>query len=185
MASPTPPNDSEKGDASTHVEILNDKEHFLEAARDAAAAEHAQTLWQAIKEQPKTVLWSVAVSTAIIMEGYDLVLIYSLFGQPAFAKRFGTYVASDDSYQIPAKWQSALGAAPTIGAIGGGFLNGWLTHHYGYRKVLLASLVAIAAFVALPFFATNLSMILIGLLLCGLPWGVFATMAPAYASEIW
>ncbi|CAK1363638.1 General alpha-glucoside permease [Cercospora beticola] len=177
--------DEKNNSSAMHVESLEDKQH-VEVAQDAAAAEHSQTFWQAIKSEPKAVLWSVAVSTAIIMEGYDIVLVTSLFGQPAFAERYGSYVASSTTgkWQIPAPWQSALGAAPTIGAVAGAFLNGWLTHKFGYRKVLLASLVAITAFIFLLFFATNLTMLLVGLVLCGLPWGVFATMAPAYASEV-
>ncbi|KAF2217804.1 hypothetical protein CERZMDRAFT_80476 [Cercospora zeae-maydis SCOH1-5] len=171
--------------SSMHVENVDDKT-YIEIAQDAAAAEHSQTFWQAIKSEPKAVLWSVAVSTAIIMEGYDIVLVTSLFGQPAFAERYGSYLASSTTgkWQIPAPWQSALGAAPTIGAVAGAFLNGWLTHKFGYRKVLLASLVAITGFIFVLFFATNLTMLLIGLILCGIPWGVFATMAPAYASEV-
>ena len=118
------------------------------------------------------------------MEGYDIVLVTSLFAQPAFAERYGSYLPSG-TWQIPAPWQSALGISPVVGALVGAFLNGWLTHKFGYRKVLLASLVAITAFIFLLFFATSLGMILAGLILCGVPWGVFATMAPAYASEVW
>lgn len=117
------------------------------------------------------------------MEGYDIVLVTSLFAQPAFAQRFGSFSA-DSGWQIPAPWQSALGTAPTIGAIVGAFLNGYLAHKFGYRKVLLVSLLAITGFIFLLFFATTLGMLFAGLVLCGVPWGVFATMAPAYASEV-
>jgi SP family general alpha glucoside:H+ symporter-like MFS transporter len=125
------------------------------------------------------------------VEGYDIVLVQSLFAQPAFAQRYGTFVAdvggattATGSWQIPASWQSALGTAPIIGAILGAFVNGWLTHHWGYRRVLLVSLGAMTGFVFVLFFATSLTMLLVGLILCGMPWGVFATMAPAYASEV-
>jgi SP family general alpha glucoside:H+ symporter-like MFS transporter len=47
------------------------------------------------------------------------------------------------------------------------------------------SLVAMTALVFLVFFAINLAMILVGLIFCGVSWGVFATVAPAYASEVW
>lgn len=50
--------------------------------------------------------------------------------------------------------------------------------------MLLASLAAITAFIFIPFFALNLPVLLVGEFFCGIPWGVFATMAPAYASEI-
>lgn len=33
-------------------------------------------------------------------------------------------------------------------------------------------------------FAPNKIVLLIGEILCGLPWGVFASSAPAYASEV-
>ncbi|KAF2159407.1 hypothetical protein M409DRAFT_71071 [Zasmidium cellare ATCC 36951] len=173
-----------EGGVPMHVEELSTGHDKNEAAHNAAAGEHTQTVWQALKSEPKAVVWSIAVSTAIIMEGYDIVLVTSLFAQPAFAERYGSYLPSQNTWQIPAPWQSALGIAPTLGALLGAFLNGWLTHMFGYRKVLLASLIAITAFIFLLFFATSLGMILAGLILCGIPWGVFATMAPAYASEV-
>jgi SP family general alpha glucoside:H+ symporter-like MFS transporter len=51
-------------DNSTEHEV----NHDINAARDAAALEHTQTLWQALKAEPRAVFWSVAVSTAIISE---------------------------------------------------------------------------------------------------------------------
>ena len=118
------------------------------------------------------------------MEVYDIVLVTSLFAQPAFAERYGSF-NSESGWQITASWQSALGIAPMLGAILGAFLNGYLALKFGYRKVLLVALVAMTAFIFLLFFATSLGMLLAGLILCGIPWGVFATMAPAYASEAW
>lgn len=99
---------------------------------------------------------------------------------------FGTLLA-DGSRQVTGPWQSALSCAATVGAISGAFGafgNGYFTQHFGYRKVLLISLIAITAFIFLLFFATSLGMLDAGLILCGIPWGVFATMAPAYASEV-
>jgi SP family general alpha glucoside:H+ symporter-like MFS transporter len=119
-----------------------------------------------------------------IMEGYDIVLVTSLFAQPAFAERYGSF-SPGSGWQITASWQSALGIAPMVGAILGAFLNGYLALKFGYRKVLLVALVAMTAFIFLLFFANSLGMLLAGLILCGVPWGVFATMAPAYASEAW
>lgn len=120
-----------------------------------------------------------------IMEGYDIVLVTSLFAQPAFSERFGTYSAASNDYQLDASWQAALGIAPMIGAIAGAFLNGWLSLRFGYRNVLLVSLLFMTLFVFILFFATNTATLLAGLILCGIPWGVFATLAPAYASEVW
>lgn len=153
-------------------------------AKQAAEDEHNLTVMDALRRHPQAVMWSVLVSSSIIMEGYDIVLIFSFFAQSAFAKKYGDYIQSSDSYQISASWQAGLSNAVGVGTIIGAFANGYLTHKFGYRKVLLASLASIVAFIFLTFFAPNLPVLLVGELLCGIPWGVFATMAPAYASEV-
>ncbi|THY39474.1 sugar transporter [Aureobasidium pullulans] len=159
----------------------------------AAAAtddEHNITLMQALKKYPQACFWSIAISTAIIMEGYDIVLIYSFFGQPAFVKKYGEYDAASGEYSLSAAWQAGLGNGTQIGTVIGAFLNGYLTHKFGYRKVMIASLMSLLAFIFIPFFAPTVEVILVGQILCGadlnlsIPWGVFATMAPAYASEV-
>lgn len=153
-------------------------------ARQAAAEEHELTFRQAIRRYPKAVMWSVLLSTCIIMEGYDIVLVSSFFAQPSFLRRYGDYIPASDSYQISASWQNGLNNAVSVGTIIGAFGNGYFTHRFGYRAVLLASLAAVCAFICFPFFAPNLPVLLVGEFLCGIPWGVFATMAPAYASEV-
>jgi len=153
-------------------------------ARQAAQDEHNLTVMQALRTHPKAVMWSLLVSTSIIMEGYDLVLIYSFYAQSSFSRRYGDFVTSSNSYQISASWQAGLSNAVGVGTIIGAFANGYFTQRFGYRKVLLVSLAAIVGFVLISFFAPNLPVLLVGELLCGIPWGVFATMAPAYASEV-
>jgi SP family general alpha glucoside:H+ symporter-like MFS transporter len=153
-------------------------------AEQAAQEEHSLTFLQAISRHRKAVMWSILLSTSIVMEGYDIVLISSFFAQPSFLRQYGNYIASTDSYQISASWQNGLSNAVSVGTIIGAFSNGYFTHRYGYRSVLLASLAAECAFIFLTFFAPNLPVLLVGEFLCGIPWGVFATMAPAYASEV-
>jgi SP family general alpha glucoside:H+ symporter-like MFS transporter len=153
-------------------------------ARQAADDEHELSLGQAVRKYPKAVMWSVLLSTCIIMEGYDIVLMSSFFAQPSFSRRYGDYDPASGSYQISASWQNGLSNAVSVGTIIGAFGNGYFTHRLGYRAVLLASLVAQCAFIFFAFFAPNLPVLLVGEFLCGIPWGVFATMAPAYASEV-
>lgn len=162
------------------------KEHLedLNQARQASDEEHSQTLLQAIRSCPNAVLWSVLLSTCIIMEGYDIVLINSFYAQPAFSRKYGDFDARTNSYQISASWQNGLGNAVSVGTIVGAFANGYFTHRFGYRPVLLVSLALICAFIFISFFSPSLPVLLVGQFLCGCPWGVFATMAPAYASEI-
>ncbi|KAF7158187.1 hypothetical protein CNMCM5623_002853 [Aspergillus felis] len=178
--------DDKEVDAVAHVEDGPAEEPVKsdELAKQAAQEEHQLTLARALRKHPKAVMWSILLSTSIIMEGYDIVLMSSFFAQPAFSRRYGDYIPSSNSYQVSASWQNGLSNAVSVGTIVGAFANGYFTHRLGYRKVLLASLAAITAFIFIPFFAPNLPVLLVGEFLCGIPWGVFATMAPAYASEI-
>lgn len=79
-----------------------------EEAQHAAADEKAMSLVQAIKLYPKAVGWSVVLSSALIMEGYDLALLGSLYGSPQFNKKYGVYNHASKKYTVPANWQSAL-----------------------------------------------------------------------------
>jgi SP family general alpha glucoside:H+ symporter-like MFS transporter len=46
------------------------------------------------------------------------------------------------------------------------------------------ALVALTGFIAILVFANSLTMLVIGEVLCGIPWGVFQTLTTAYASEV-
>jgi SP family general alpha glucoside:H+ symporter-like MFS transporter len=160
------------------------QETEFEDAKLAAEEEHQLTLRQAIRLHPRAIMWSVLLSTSIIMEGYDIVLMNSFFAQPAFSQKYGSFDPGTNKYQISASWQNGLSNAVSVGTIVGAFANGYFCHKYGYRPVLLGSLGLICAFIFISFFAPSLPVLLVGQFLCGIPWGVFATMAPAYASEI-
>jgi SP family general alpha glucoside:H+ symporter-like MFS transporter len=63
-------------------------------------------------------------------------------------------------------------------------LNGWLAAKYGYRKVIIVALFFLNAFIFITFLAPKKPVLVVGQILCGFSWGVFATIGPAYASEI-
>ncbi|KAJ6436412.1 maltose permease MAL61 [Purpureocillium lavendulum] len=118
------------------------------------------------------------------MEGYDTALLGNFFAYPEFAKKFGSYDPTTETYQVPARWQAGLGNAAGVGAFFGAMLNGLLVDRFGQKMVLLCSLVALSAFIFIVFFATDVTMLLVGEILCGFPWGIFATSSPAYSSEV-
>lgn len=140
-------------------------DHGLAAA--ANDEEHKLTLMQALKKYPQACFWSIAISSSIIMEGYDIVLIYSFFGQPAFVKKYGEFDAATGEYSLSAAWQAGLGNGTQIGTVIGAFLNGYLTHKFGYRKVMMASLLSLLALIFIPFFAPSVEVLLVGQILCG------------------
>lgn len=66
----------------------------------------------------------------------------------------------------------------------GGFINGYASARYGYRRVIQFALLTLTGFIFISFFAVRVEMLLVGQILCGLTFGVFATSCPAYASEV-
>lgn len=143
-------------------------------ASEAANLETNMSLKDGIRLYPAAIAWSMAISTCIVMEGFDLVLINGLYGQPAFAKRFGK-LASDGTYQISAAWQSGLSNGALVGEILGLMIVGVVAERIGYRKTLIIALTMITCFIFLLFFAQSLPMLLIGEILCGIPWGAFVS----------
>lgn len=171
------------GDASVEELTLN-WVTTAENARLATHEEHRMTLLQAIKMYPKACLWSMVISITIIMDGYDTALLASLSAFPSFRDRFGVYINQESGYQIPANWQVALGCSSTIGNIIGIYVGAMTTDRLGYRKSLLFWLTLLIGFIFISFFGQSIQMLFVGELLSGLPWGVFTTMAPAFASEV-
>jgi hypothetical protein len=100
-------------------------------AQQAAEAEKAMTLGQAMKHFHKGIMWSMLLSFALVMDGYDIVIvsrvspnrlridklqINSFWGLPAFLNRFGQIDASGERY-ISANWQAGLNNANNVGNV--------------------------------------------------------------------
>ncbi|GAB7354190.1 hypothetical protein MBLNU459_g4742t1 [Dothideomycetes sp. NU459] len=172
----------EKGDAIAHIENTSDWDNTKEAAQ-ASAAEHSTTFWQALRENRKAAFWSAIISMCIVMEGYDIGLIYQFFAYPAFQKTYGEY-HEGIGWQVSGPWQAGLSNGANVGVVIGGFANGYLSQRFGYKRVVLGALFFMTFFIFIPFFAHSAPVLLVGQILCGLTWGVFATTGPAYASEV-
>lgn len=160
-----------------------DYAHLVEEARIAMEQEHKMSIFKAIRLYPKAVGWSVLLSTALIMEGYDTLLIGNFFALPQFQRRFGA-LQPDGTYVLSASWRSGLSNGASVGEIIGLQFTGIFQDRFGYRKTMLGALVWVAAMIFLVFFAQNISMLLAGEILCGMAWGAFQTITTAYASEV-
>jgi SP family general alpha glucoside:H+ symporter-like MFS transporter len=57
--------EKDQANETSHLEHAYQGEKIDDVAHDAALAEHQQSLWQALKAEPKAVFWSVAVSSAV------------------------------------------------------------------------------------------------------------------------
>ncbi|KAL4768443.1 general substrate transporter [Aspergillus nidulans var. acristatus] len=151
-------------------------------AQAANAAEHLMTVRQALRAYPWAVIWSLTISMSIIMEGYDTNLIGNFYAYPEFKYHFGQEYAH--GYEVPGEWQSALGAGGNVGCIIGAFLNGYLVKHYGFKKVFIGGLLSMCGSIFVSFFGKSVGAQVAGQVLCGIPWGMFATIGPAYSSEL-
>jgi SP family general alpha glucoside:H+ symporter-like MFS transporter len=109
--------------------------------------------------------------------------VNNFFAQGAFLRKFGTYHASSGKTIIPADWQAGVNNAASGGQIIGLLINGWAQTKYGYRTVYMIGMVAMTACIFVLFFAQNLTMILVGNLLAGIPWGIFQVRCSAQSTS--
>lgn len=174
--------DSIASEAESHVSDPSDLKTKTEA-QAAIEKEHDMTPWQALKLYPKAVAWSLLFSCAIIMEGYDVVLMGSFFGFPAFNNKYGRLM-SDGHYGLSASWQAGLTNSMYCGQIIGLFINGLVSERFGYRRTLMTCLVSTVGFIFILFFAPNVQTLIAGELLMGIPLGVYQTLTVTYASEV-
>lgn len=126
----------------THVHIANMEEKVEKdvaheelkpeyGARNAEAQEKNMTLLEAIKLYPTAIGWSMVLSTALVMEGYDLLLLSNLYASPLFNQKYGV-LGDDGEYAVPASWQSGLSNGARCGEMLGLAINGIVSEKYGY-----------------------------------------------------
>ncbi|OCK75447.1 MFS alpha-glucoside transporter-like protein [Lepidopterella palustris CBS 459.81] len=151
-------------------------------ANTAAATEHHMTLTHSLRLYPHAIAWSTLLSLPIVMEGFSVTLLPSLYAFPRFKRTYG-HLLPDGTYQLPAAWQAALTDGALAGECVGLLVNGVLTDRFGNRLVMVGSLALLCAFIALAFFARNSQILLASQLLCGLPWGLFQTLSLTYAAD--
>lgn len=125
--------DKEQG-SHAHVESIDveskdaTKASLAAHAEQSNSTEHSLTVREAINAYPMALFWCFGVSLCVIMEGYDQILIQSLFAYPTFQKKYGDFVETDSNgtehYQLSAAWQAGLANSATVGAVFGTLLNG-------------------------------------------------------------
>ncbi|GHJ88829.1 hypothetical protein NliqN6_5231 [Naganishia liquefaciens] len=185
---------SEKAD-TTHIDYSDEKNlgvtgseqdlgHFIADAADAAQQQKTQTTRGAFAMWKPAVIWSIIFSSAIIMEGYDTILLGQFWAQPAFAQKYGKFDPKSGTYQVAARWQTGLSCAVQVGNILGLQITGPVAERFGYRLTMLVALIALTGFLFIQFFAANIEMLLAGYLLLGFPWGTFQTMSVSYAADV-
>ena len=72
---------------------------------------------------------------------------------------------------IPARWKSGLSDGQQVGEILGLAICGLISERLGYRRTMLIALTLITGFIFILFFSPNVQVLLVGEILCGIPWG--------------
>lgn len=96
----------------------------LSDAKDASSAEKGMSVRDSVRLYKKAICFSLIMSLAVIMEGYDLSLMGSFMGYDTFRARYGTETDADGAPIISAAWQTGLQNGVQVGSIIGLYLNG-------------------------------------------------------------
>ena len=152
---------------------------FLDMSNTAKAEDErdkTMPLKECIKTFPKACFWSVVLSSALIMEGYDTNLLASFYAYQGFAKKFGRYYENLGEYQVPAKDQLGLSMCYQTGQLVGVYIGAHLVDIIGYRYTLIPALASSIGLIFIQFFAPNVHVLMVSYVLLGINWGVFLTL---------
>lgn len=115
----------EKTESACDQHITRSQKVLAQNAEDSIAVEHKLTPLEAIKSYPMAIFWSLIISTCVIMEGYDQILVQSFYAYPQFQLKYGQDVGiGPTGYQVSAAWQAGLTNASGVGAFFGTLANG-------------------------------------------------------------
>ncbi|KAK7427645.1 hypothetical protein QQZ08_005920 [Neonectria magnoliae] len=160
----------------------------VEATRDAQLAhlsdqeDHDTGIWKSFVKYPWACVWCVYACWCIILVSFDVQAAGSVVGVPQFRKDFG--FEFENSFVIPAKWQSAFSGAPVASAVISSLICAELADWIGRKNVLLGSLIISLIAVAIEFIATTNLVFFLGKLLNGVMVGGVATTMVSYIGEI-
>ncbi|CAI7601788.1 unnamed protein product [Penicillium bialowiezense] len=92
------------------------------------------SLWQSIKKSSRIVAYCLALSSAILMYGYDLVIVATVAAMPQFQLKFGQEF--NGIYIIPSMWLSLWNVSSCIGLMFGSIIGGYYQDRRGRRLTL-------------------------------------------------
>ncbi|ORY20871.1 trehalose transport-related protein [Naematelia encephala] len=130
----------------------------------------------------RAAIWSLIISMALWMEGYDTNVINSFYALPVFEKRFGR--ETNGVWAVPASTQTGLSNTTTCGQALGLIISGFCQERFGMRKTYIGGMIFLTGTIFIAVFANSLSMLYAAEFMMGVPWGMFQTLTTAYASEI-
>jgi MFS transporter, SP family, general alpha glucoside:H+ symporter len=110
---------------------------LIRQAEESDAADRQLKIFEAVKKYKKAVFWAAFLSTSLIMEGYDVVIITSFYAQTQFQNRFGVVDPATGNKLITPQWQSGLSNSALVGQLAGLIINGFAQDRYGCRPTFI------------------------------------------------
>ncbi|KAL2851217.1 general substrate transporter [Aspergillus pseudodeflectus] len=166
------------------VQRAGSQADLIRQAQQSDEEDRKLTIRQAVVKYKKAVLWAMFLSTSLVMEGYDLVLVSSFYGQTQFKERFGVYDEASKQKLIPAEWQSGLANSALVGQLAGLVINAVCQDRFGCRRTMMFFMAWMTVVIFIPVFAPSLPVLAFGAAMCGVSWGVFQTLSTTYACEV-
>ncbi|KAL2827519.1 MFS general substrate transporter [Aspergillus cavernicola] len=147
------------------------------------------SLLDSVKRSPKTVAWCLALSSGIVLYGYDLVIVGNVSSMPEFQKDFGRYL--NNNLIIPSLWLGLWNIANPLGGILGSLTAGTIQDRFGRRPSLALASIISAIGVAIAYMsnapegkAFRRSIFFIAKLVQGFAVNMIMCTTQTYISEI-
>lgn len=144
---------------------------LVRKGQEVIARQKQESFRQAWRTHWRAGLWSVVLTLALFMEGYDTGLLNSFYGMPQFREKFG--IMYDGEKIIPSDYQAGLQNITRVGQLIGLVITGYCQERFGSKKTYIAAMIAMTGTIFLAVFAINLPMLLGAELAMGIPWGMF------------
>ncbi|KAJ9491605.1 hypothetical protein VN97_g1630 [Penicillium thymicola] len=146
-------------------------------------------LWQSIKKFPTVVGYCLALSSAILLYGYDLVIVGTVAAMPQFQLVFGQEF--NGKYIIPSMWLSLWNVSSCIGLMFGSILGGYYQDRRGRRITLTIGSFLSTIAVAICYISdlpdeieTRRGVFFAGKLFQGICIGILLCVTQTYMSEV-
>lgn len=138
---------------------------------------------QAVRANPRAILWCCYALFTCIMYGYDVLAGAIVIAIARFRQDYGS--PFEGAYVIPAKWQLAFTGASFAGLIVSSVITGFCAKRFGRQVCMAGAYMITVLAVFLQFFSDgSLRIFCVSKFFTGMPLGTFITIAPTYCSEI-